>query len=233
MSIETVSLPVRERSMPSGGVVDVWIADLGELPLDTGPAGGTRKERVLRDRIQQQFFLRLLLAAYLGCPGKSIALERSERGKPRLAGEHAESALEFNLSHTGSWLALAVSNKVPVGIDIERERRLERASLLSRRFLSAPEAAEIEHLDEPFRSRQFLEQWTARESLVKARGCGLASSLGEIELSCRPPGLKQLPQDWADADDMSLATLSLPQGLVGHLATKRVGSEPVVRRLSA
>jgi len=232
MSIETVRLPVRHRPMPDAGTIDVWVADLGELPFDTGPASHNRRERVLRDRIQQQFFLRLLLAAYLGCPGKSIELERSERGKPRLAGEHAGSGLDFNLSHSGPWLAVAIGSGGSVGIDIERERRLERAALLARRFLSSPEADRIDQLDEPFRSREFLKQWTARESLVKARGCGLAGCLGEIELESRPPAVRRLPSDWQDADRMSLAPLPLPDGLVGHLASLSPGVQPVVRQLA-
>jgi 4'-phosphopantetheinyl transferase len=186
---------------------------------------------VLRDRIQQQFFLRLLLAAYLGCPGKSIELERSERGKPRLAGEHAGCGLDFNVSHSGPWLAVAIGSGAAVGIDIERERRLERAPLLARRFLSAREADRIEQLDEPFRSKEFLEQWTARESLVKARGCGLAGCLGEIELDSRPPSVRQLPSDWQDADRMSLCALALPDALVGHFASLSPGVKPVVRQL--
>lgn len=232
MSIETVRLPVRAQEIPEPGRVDVWVADLAELPFDTGPESRTRKERVLRDRIQQQFFLRLLLAAYLGCPGKSIKLERSERGKPRLAGEHASAGLDFNLSHSGPWLAVAIAGGPPVGIDIERERRLDRAALLARRFLSEREAARIQELDEPFRSREFLEQWTARESLVKARGCGLAGCLGEMELDSRPPAVRRLPSDWSDADRMSLSALSLPNGLVGHVSALSPDVRPVVRRLA-
>lgn len=233
MAIESVSLPIRARAMPESGRVDVWLARLTELPLDAGPRGESRRERVMRQRVQQQFFQRLLLAAYLGCPGKSVKLVRSDRGKPMLAGEHADSALQFNASHSGDWLAVAIAGDVDVGIDIETERRLPRAPLLARRFLSAEEAAWLVALDEPFRSRQFLKQWTARESLVKARGCGLAGCLGEMALGWQPPTIRKLPAAWDGAAEMALTSLSLPDGLVGHLSASRGPVEPVIRRITA
>lgn len=233
MAIESVRLPIRSRALPARGEADVWLTRLTEMPLDAGPRGESRRERVMRQRVQQQFFLRLLLAAYLGCPGKSVKLVRSDRGKPILAGEHAESPLRFNASHSGDWLAVAVTCDIAVGIDIETERRLPRAKLLARRFLSPEEADWIVALDEPFRSRQFLRQWTARESLVKARGCGLAGCLGEMALDWQPPAIRSLPADWDGAGDMVLKSLPLPDGLVGHLAAGQGPVEPVIRRITA
>jgi len=233
MTIETVRLLIRPRSLPEPGKADVWLARLTEMPLDAGPRGQNRRERVMRQRVQQQFFQRLLLAAYLGCPGKSIKLARSDRGKPMLAGEHAESPLRFNASHSGDWLAVAVADGLSVGIDIETERRLPRAQLLARRFLSVDESEWLVELDEPFRSRQFLKQWTARESLVKARGCGLAGALGEMALDWQPPAIRRLPSDWDGAEAMALTSLSLPDRLVGHLASLNGPLEPVVRRIAA
>jgi 4'-phosphopantetheinyl transferase len=219
--------------MPAAGEVDVWLTRLGDMPLDAGPRGENRRERIMRQRVQQQFFLRLLLAAYLGCPGKSLRLVRSDRGKPMLSGKHAESALQFNASHSGDWLAVAIADGVEVGIDIETERRLPRAPLMARRFLSPPEAEWLVALDEPFRSREFLKQWTARESLVKARGCGLAGCLDEIALDWQPPAVRRLPEDWDGAGAMALASLSLPDELVGHLAARVGPVRPVIRRMTA
>jgi 4'-phosphopantetheinyl transferase len=233
MTTETVHLPIRPRPLPERGRVDVWLTRLGDMPLDAGPRGPSRRERVMRRRVQQQFFQRLLLAAYLGCPGKAVKLVRSDRGKPMLAGEHADSALQFNASHSGDWLAVAVAKDTAIGIDIETERRLARAPLLARRFLSGEECEWLVELDEPFRSRQFLRQWTAREALVKARGCGLAGCLGEMALGWQPPSIRCLPADWDGAEAMTLASLPLPDGLVGHLASLAGPLEPSVRRIAA
>lgn len=231
MSIETVHLPLRHRDMPPSGQVDVWLTQVSDMPLEAGPRGESRRERILRRRVQQQFFLRLLLGAYLGCPGRSVELVRSDRGKPMLTGAHAESPLRFNVSHSGEWLAVAVADGVAVGIDLESERRLPRATLLAQRFLSPEEAEWIVGLDEPFRSREFLRQWTARESLVKACGCGLAGCLGEMALDWQPPAINRLPADWERASDMTLNALPMPDGLVGHLAAEKGPLEPAIRRI--
>lgn len=233
MSLETVHMPIRPQAMPAKGRADVWVTQVTGMPLEAGPRGESRRERVMRRRIQQQFFLRLLLAAYLGCPGKSVQMVRSDRGKPMLSGEHAESSLTFNASHSGEWLAVAVANNVSVGIDIETERSLPRAKLLANRFLSPAEAEWITGLDEPFRSRQFLRQWTARESLVKARGCGLAGSLGQIVLDWQPPAINRLPDDWEGAGEMALSSVSMPEGLVGHLSSAGEALEPATRLIAS
>lgn len=175
-----------------------------------------------RQRIRQQFILRLLLGAYLDCPGKAIRLIREARGKPRLGGDHAELGVEFNVSHSGPWLTVAIGREVPLGIDIETGRVLPRARLLAKRFLSPPESAWLNGLDEPFRSRQFLCQWTAREALVKAMGCGLAGQLGKIELDWQPPKPRRLPEDWPAPAQWHLETLRLVDGLYGHLAVPGV-----------
>lgn len=233
MNIEAVSLPIRSRPMPAAGEVDIWLTRLSDMPLDLGPRGSSRRDQVMRQRLQQRFFLRLLLAAYLGRPGKSIKLVRSDRGKPMLGGDLAGSRLQFNVSHSGDWLVLAVADAVAVGVDLEAERRLPKAALLSRRFLSQPESDWISGLDEPFRSRQFLKQWTAREALVKARGCGLAGCLGEMALDWQPPRIRQLPADWDGAERMTLASLVMPDGLIGHLAAVQGALRPRVRRIGA
>src|SRR5690554_2602598 len=105
--MKTVRLPIRSLQLPAGRAVDVWLTDLDELPLDPGPVDdGSRRVRVQRQRIRQQFIVRLLLGAYLGCPGKAVKLVRGARGKPRLGIRHADQGLEFNLSHSGGWLAV-------------------------------------------------------------------------------------------------------------------------------
>lgn len=217
--METVRLPIRSVKLPPGRAVDVWLTDLNNLPLDPGPMDdGSRRVRVQRQRIRQQFIARLLLGAYLGCPGKAVKIVREARGKPRLGFAHVSEGLEFNLSHSGGWLAVAIGRDVPVGIDIETQRVLPRARLLARRFLSAPESEWLEDLDEPFLSHHFLRQWTAREALVKAMGCGLAGQLGKIELSFQPVRPRRLPEDWPPPSQWHLQSLRRIDELCWHLA---------------
>lgn len=216
--LSRTSLPLRPRALPVAGSVDLWLVDLADLPLDPVPSGTNRSGALRARRIRQQFMLRLLLGSYLGCPGREVELTRRERGKPGLGGPHADSPLQFNLSHSGGWLAMVVARDCPVGVDIEYERSLPRAAALARRYFPNAEARLLVSLDEPFRSRSFLQHWTAREALVKAHGCGLAGMLKRIELTGSPPALARLPQEWVESAPWSLVMPRLPGGVVGHVA---------------
>lgn len=218
--VESKTLPLSARDIPPEGSVELWLTDLTTLPLDAGSEGMNRKQRMLRRRLQQQFVLRLLLGAYLGCAGKSVQLVRTDAGKPVLGGAHA-GALCFNLSHSANWLAVAVGRDGEIGVDIETERKMPRARDLAVRFFPAEEARWLGHQDEPFLSRQFLVQWTAREALVKAAGSGLAGSLGRIELDWQPPAVRTLPEEWPEPDHWSLLALPAIGGVIGHVAVDR------------
>ena len=211
---ETVRLPLRRNRKPAEGQVDLWLVDLEELPLQAGPTGLTRKEKVQKKRIQQQFVLRLLLGSYLGRPGKEIRIERSPSGKPSISN----STLEFNLSHSGSWLAIALTTSHPIGVDIETDRPMRRPSELARRYFSSEEADMIEGLKEPECSRQFLTQWTAREALVKAADSTLAESLSHLKLASDPVQILCLPPNWPEPDQCHLFNPSTPADLIVHIA---------------
>ncbi len=211
-----VELPLKRRALPRHGHLELWLTDLAELPLDAGPTGLNRRERVLKRRIQQRFVLRLLLGSYLGIPGKDLKIIQADGGKPCLAGEQAISGLKFNMSHSGNWLAIVVARGLEVGVDLECQRTFRRPVDLARRFFTDSEADHLAQLAEPECSQAFLDQWTAREALVKAQGCGLAGALGHMALHSDPPRIKTLPEDWPE--DWQLIAPEWPGDLIGHVA---------------
>jgi 4'-phosphopantetheinyl transferase len=115
-------------------------------------------------------------------------------------------------------MALAFARDHDPGIDIELERGLPRAVDLARRFLSAEEAEWIAGLEPAGQASAFLRQWTAREALVKAQGCGLAGALAELAIDASAPIIRRLPPGWPSPERWRLIRLPLPEGLVGHLA---------------
>lgn len=197
-------LPIRPRALPGPGEVDCWLLDLSglALPATSGVTQTGQPPQALR--LHRQFLLRLILGAYLGLPGKDIVLVRSPAGKPGLAPALAASGLHFNLSHSGSWLAVAVGQGGMLGVDIERERRFGRALDLARRYFSRAEAEHLAGLEEPARSRAFLKLWTVREACIKAVGTSLARSLQELVLAPDGGALLGLPADWPEPRHWSI-----------------------------
>lgn len=237
VAIERRALPLRDLALPSDGTVDVWqvrqdrmpLAGLGVLAATTEGAEGRQMERM-----QQQFLLRLLLGAYLGKPGRDLSIRREGAGKPVLAGDDG-MRLAFSVSHTGPWLAIAVSNGVPLGIDIEPGDRPLRWQRLARRYFPADDAERLCACDEAEGRRRFLDHWTAREALIKAAGRTLAGNVGGIALEDDPAtrqiAPRRLPSDWPQASRWRLCGLAPnpDDGLVGHVAWS-AGVPPAVRR---
>ena len=91
---------------------------------------------------------------------------RDDMGKPYFD----DNKLHFNVSHSGDYLAIAVSEQ-PVGIDIQESKNIKEGMY---RKVVQPEETELigNH-----RQKDFLRLWTLKESFVKAEGKGLRIAL--------------------------------------------------------
>lgn len=224
-----VHLPIRDLTPPSEGQVDLWLSRPGDLPLTSHTGPLDRKARVTQRRLQRRFFLRLLLGAYLGCPGKDVKLITNARGKPTLAA----GDFNFSLSHSGDWLLIAVGTNADLGVDLEIPRKLNKARELARRYFTARESRWLEQQEPAAREHAFLRLWTAKEAMVKAAGTGLAGYIDQVEVDLDGwPSLRRLPGDWPPADRWSLLELELPDGLLGHLAVANADTSCVLHWLS-
>lgn len=222
VTVSRHSFPLSTMALPKAHQVDVWLADLSAMPMinPLGEAGrvlaGAQKGALQRDlRIRGQFFVRLLLGRYLDIPGKDVLIVKDLLGKPSVEGQ----AMHFNLSHSQSWLCVAVSTTGPVGVDIELNRRISRAKALARRCFSTEEANALEELEEPLASSVFLTRWTKTEALVKAQGDSLARSLKEIRFSYPKQQLMACPKGWAAPAQWSISDLPFDAPIVGALAS--------------
>jgi 4'-phosphopantetheinyl transferase len=129
--------------------------------------------------------VRSLLAAYLGQPCAAVRIERGEHGKPHVA----DAPLEFNLSHAGGALLLAVSRRIALGIDLESIRRKTRPAVeLARRFFTPAEARALEALPPNRRQDTFLRLWCAKEAALKAHGRGIGFGLDRFEFALDAAG---------------------------------------------
>ncbi len=122
-----------------------------------------RKYKAVEDR-KRGACAGLLIAERLKAHGHSpdeIVLDA--HGRPRIDG------LDFNISHAGDYVIMAVSDS-SVGCDIERLR--DRKSAIAKRFYSESEKEWME--GEKDRLVAFYRIWTARESYVKYTGEGIS-----------------------------------------------------------
>lgn len=105
---------------------------------------------------------------------RGIAFSRTEAGKPYLK---EYPGCFFSLSHSGE-IAVGLLSDAPVGVDVEKVAPRNFAAV-SKRF-SAWEREQLAHTADP--AQRFYTFWTARESVLKQRGTGLAE-LGKVELT--------------------------------------------------
>jgi 4'-phosphopantetheinyl transferase len=114
-------------------------------------------------------------------------------GKPFVAGA---PELSFSLSHSGSFVLVAVSEDACVGVDCEQVRERIHLDRLAARVLDADSYNTWSRVDHEQQLHSFLRAWTAKEAYLKAIGLGIATSLGSV--SEQPEGwtmhaLDQLP----------------------------------------
>jgi 4'-phosphopantetheinyl transferase len=151
--------------------VDVWLISLesgGETVLSPDEEIRAARFRFESDRthwIRARSALRLILSHSTGIPPGQIRFSLGPHGKPALADERGDTAIEFSLSHAGTWAMVAVTRGVPVGIDIERIRdNVNMAALLQRLGESLPDTQT---------SLSLFNAWTRREAMSKAVGGAL------------------------------------------------------------
>jgi len=97
-----------------------------------------------------------VLSAWLGVPEHELRFAKQSKGKPYLPDW---PRLRFNVSHSGSLFACALSEETEVGVDIERIREVPEKEDIAKRY----------GLD----ASHFFETWTEREAYLKALGVGV------------------------------------------------------------
>ncbi|RUL77677.1 4'-phosphopantetheinyl transferase family protein [Dyella choica] len=105
------------------------------------------------------------------------AFSLGRHGKPFLPDAPA-----YNVSHSGRWLACAVSSGEPIGIDIETFARLGDYRDLLPAITHAAERRHIEQAPAEDRQALFKRCWTRKEAVLKAIGTGLSDKLQAIDV---------------------------------------------------
>ena len=164
--------------------VDLWLCHRKDAySLDLGVLTPAERERAGRAAGPQpaefalgRSWIRHLLSEYSDLGPEAWAFDIGPQGKPALVAQQA--ALQFNLSHSGEWLAAAVTSGVPVGVDIQAVESRSSLGRLARRYYSEPERDDLARLAGEDYQAHFYRLWALKEAWTKARGGALPTALG-------------------------------------------------------
>jgi 4'-phosphopantetheinyl transferase len=170
----------------------------------------TRYDSYRRDADKLRFLtgrtlIRGVAAVELGKQPRDIAIDSScfDCGKPH--GKPKVDGLEVSISHSGDWVALAVTDRSPVGVDVEEVRDAEIDGLAGIAF-SPAELATFTSVPQSDRKGAFFTYWSRKEAVVKATGKGMSVPMSKLTLTAHdePPRVVA-----SQADEVDIATVHM------------------------
>lgn len=177
-----------------------------------------RGNKYLHDRDRNRFVVsraaqRIILGWYLGIDPGKLKFKTGDNKKPFIAANNDHS-IQFNISHSGDWIVLAVSKEV-VGSDIEYiDPNFDFDDILPEHFSTA----ESRYVNAQDKLQRFYELWTRKEALLKATGQGLGEHLKDTSAltgtNAMHPSLLGNTANW------QIQTFNLDKDYVASIAAK-------------
>jgi 4'-phosphopantetheinyl transferase len=186
-----------------------------------------------RDRfVLASALLRVAVADRTGTQAGAVRLDRScdrcgeLHGRPRLPG----TGLYPSISHSGDVVAVALTDRGPVGIDVE--------AMSSRNYEPlVPRVCRPEERPHVARAADFYAYWTRKEAVLKATGDGLRRPMNTIAVTPPPdaPALLALGDSLPPACQM--ADVAAGPGYAAAVAVladspltfREIGAGPLLR----
>lgn len=229
---------------PAADEVHVWLAEVppGGAKFDRpgatlSPEERQRAGRFIRveDRWRFAFAhetLRQLLGNYLARDPARLEFVTGPAGKPALA-EGSGPALEFNLTHSGRWVGVAVADRRRVGIDLEAYRPAMDMLAIARGQFSRAEAEALAALAPGELVNGFFRCWTRKEAYAKALGEGLQLPLNQFSVAFAAGVAPAIEWSAADPDAAARWTvhdLAVEAGYAGAVVVEGRGIRLLARR---
>jgi len=216
-------LPLGRLDLPPPGVVHLWFMDLDRLGSPLALAEGQHSPLNPRqERTARRFYLRLLLGAYLGIPGRDVRISRLVKGKPVLDRAAHGVPLDFSMAGSHGCCLFGICSAGQIGVDLEaRDRRAGRPLALVNRYFSAGERQSFGALPVNDLDRAFMHTWACKEAVVKAAGHGIANQLCRFSVSTDPDApAAMLDMEGDDPGRWRLAMVRPDEHCVGSVALR-------------
>jgi 4'-phosphopantetheinyl transferase len=136
-----------------------------------------RLQRFVREQRKRQFvvgrgLLRMALARLLNVAPETVGLEEQVGKAPRLVlpARPSAASVGFSISHSGRWVACAVSTQTALGLDIEMRDMSRDLDALAAQAFGADEMPQWERLrgqPAPQRADGFYRLWSEKEARFK------------------------------------------------------------------
>jgi 4'-phosphopantetheinyl transferase len=230
-----MTLPARIASIaslrPEPGMVRLLASRLRVEPESVHAAQAllshdelSRAKRFAKPELQARFtltraWLRSILAAAAGCDARAFAFHYGSMGKPELGEPFGW--LNFNVSHSGDIVLLALADGIQLGVDVEQMVPLEDIHGLAASCFSETERQSLHACAPAQRETAFYHGWTRKEAWIKATGQGLTCSLQSFDVEITPgapPRYLRLPGH--ALDEWTLAHFDPAPGYVAALAVR-------------
>lgn len=224
-SFSSKHLPLRSLERPRGDDVHLWHLDLRKLanPLNSSSSADSDELSIIQQRAARRFYLRLLLGAYLGLPGKDVHVIRRIKGRPELDFIQTNGKLNFSVARSSRYYLIGVNSGATIGVDMEMAaRRPGKPMALARRYFSQHEIAALSAYSEVEVHRAFMHAWACKEAIVKASGMGIANQLCRFSVDVNPdnpPSVLEMPDD--DPGAWKLAIAEPIPGAIAAIAVRQ------------
>lgn len=152
-------------------VVDVKSCDINSL---IGKRTHSSKDIQSKSSITEQL-TNFYLSKFIGT--SEFQLSINQYGKPYLQN----SQIQFNISHSADKYAIAITDNILVGVDIEQINLSKRVLKIAKRFFSPNEYEFLSSLGDDDIIPAFYDMWTFKESLVKCLGSQMFKNMEKID----------------------------------------------------
>ena len=158
-------------------------ADLPRWREWLAPGEQARCQRFARAQRLRQFVIgrvlaRMALGQVLNVPARAVVLEEQVAGAPLLVAKGFDGG--FSISHSGRWVACAVSAHTRIGLDIELLDTSRDLDALAAQAFDAQEIARWQALSAARRVDGFYRLWSEKEARFKLGGEGHCVAIAQI-----------------------------------------------------